>query len=308
VTNSASVPATQQVRTVNIVDTTAPVITRNGPAVVTVAVNSSYVDAGATALDSCEGNLTSAIVVGGLPIDTSAPGSFTVTYDVQDSSGNNAVQVTRTVNVTADTTPPVITLNGANPMNVNCGAGYTEPGYTAFDNVDGDITANVIVTGDTIVATTPPGSYSIIYTVQDAASNVGQVIRTVNVLNNCPLAVNILNGLNRNVDPGQNVTFDGQVTGAIGSTSLQWYFDNGQKSPQPISGANSEDLTLTNVDENDEGIYYLEASDAVTTAQSPNINFTVGTQIPAVGLLGLSALTAATALGGALGLRRRKKE
>ena len=38
-----------------------------------------------------------------------------MTYNVQDSSGNDAVQVTRIVNV-VDTTVPVITLKGANPV------------------------------------------------------------------------------------------------------------------------------------------------------------------------------------------------
>ncbi len=39
-----------------------------------------------------------------------------------------------------DTTPPVITLVGANPFTVNQGGTYTDPGATATDNVDGDLT------------------------------------------------------------------------------------------------------------------------------------------------------------------------
>ena len=42
-----------------------------------------------------DGDLTASIVTGGLPIDTSVVGNHTVTYDVSDSSGNAAVQVTR---------------------------------------------------------------------------------------------------------------------------------------------------------------------------------------------------------------------
>jgi len=53
--------------------------------------------------------LTASIVTGGLPIDTSAVGSSTVTYDVSDSAGNAADQVSRAVDV-ADTTNPTISV------------------------------------------------------------------------------------------------------------------------------------------------------------------------------------------------------
>ena len=45
------------------------------------------------------------------PVDTSTLGSYTVTYDVKDSSGNSAVQVVRNVNVAEAPTPPVIIVN-----------------------------------------------------------------------------------------------------------------------------------------------------------------------------------------------------
>ena len=44
-------------------------------------------------------------------VDTQTVGSYTVTYNVSDASGNAATEVTRTVNV-VDTTIPVITLTG----------------------------------------------------------------------------------------------------------------------------------------------------------------------------------------------------
>jgi len=77
-------------------DTTPPVITLLGNNTETIIVNGVYVDAGATATDDEDGDITDKIVIGGLPIDTSSAGSFTITYDVKDSSGNVA-QVTRTV-------------------------------------------------------------------------------------------------------------------------------------------------------------------------------------------------------------------
>ena len=61
------------------------------------------------ASDDRDGDLTAKVVVGGDTVDTSVLGVYTVTYNVSDTAGNAAVQVTRTVAV-ADTTAPVITL------------------------------------------------------------------------------------------------------------------------------------------------------------------------------------------------------
>ena len=97
-------------RTVTVIDIAPPVITVLGDNPATVEAGTPYTDAGATALDNMNGDLTANITVGGLPIDTSGPGSFTVTYDVTDSSGNT-VHAERTVNV-VDSTPPVLTIPG----------------------------------------------------------------------------------------------------------------------------------------------------------------------------------------------------
>ena len=87
-------------------DTTAPVITLLGDAVVQVEVGEPYSDAGATASDDFDGDITGDIVVVGDVIDTSSVGDHTVTYNVEDAAGNPAVEVTRTVNVVNETTKP----------------------------------------------------------------------------------------------------------------------------------------------------------------------------------------------------------
>ncbi len=178
-------------RTVNIVvaggavDTTAPIITLLGINTVSVVVGTPYIDAGATALDDVDGNITGSIVTAGLPIDTSAIGTFTVTYNVSDSAGNPAAPATRTVNVTSDITAPVITLLGADPVNVFVGAAYNDAGATAIDNVDGDITASIVTTGLPI-NTTIVGANTVTYTVADAAGNTAVKTRTVNVADTLP--------------------------------------------------------------------------------------------------------------------------
>ena len=79
-------------------DTTAPVITLLGDANVTVEQGSLYVDAGAVAMDDVDGNITDRIVVTN-PVDTSTPGVYTVRYNVADTAGNQAEEVTRRVEV-----------------------------------------------------------------------------------------------------------------------------------------------------------------------------------------------------------------
>jgi Big-like domain-containing protein/surface protein with Ig-like domain/putative Ig domain-containing protein/uncharacterized protein DUF11/VCBS repeat protein len=79
-------------------DSNAPVIQLRGDAIVNVVIDSTYSDAGATATDAEDGDLTSRIVVTN-PVDTTLLGTYTVTYNVSDLSGNAAAPVTRTVNV-----------------------------------------------------------------------------------------------------------------------------------------------------------------------------------------------------------------
>lgn len=80
-----------------------------------------------------------------------------------------------------DAEAPVITLLGANPLELNVGDVYTDPGATASDNIDGDLTSSIIVGGDT-VDTSTAGSYNVTYDVTDAAGNAAtQVTRVVNV-------------------------------------------------------------------------------------------------------------------------------
>jgi hypothetical protein len=79
-------------------DSTPPVIQLVGPATVNVTIDGTYADAGATASDAVDGDLTSRIVVTN-PVNTTVLGTYTVTYTVADLSGNAAVPVTRTVTV-----------------------------------------------------------------------------------------------------------------------------------------------------------------------------------------------------------------
>jgi hypothetical protein len=79
-------------------DYSIPIITLLGEASLSIVQWDTYTDEGATVADDTEGDITSNIVTIN-PVDTSIPGIYTVTYNVTDSVGNDADQVSRTVRV-----------------------------------------------------------------------------------------------------------------------------------------------------------------------------------------------------------------
>jgi hypothetical protein len=96
-------------------DTTPPVITLLGSASLSIVQGTSYTDAGATASDDVDGDITSHIAVVN-PVDTNTVGTYSVAYDVSDTAGNPAIEVTRSVSVTPTPPPPTETVlirNGA---------------------------------------------------------------------------------------------------------------------------------------------------------------------------------------------------
>ncbi len=80
-------------------------------------------------------------------------------------------------NLPQDTTPPVITLMGEQSIQLTVGDTYTEQGATATDDTDGDVTANIIISGT--VDTTTIGTYTVTYIVTDSAGNVSEATRVV---------------------------------------------------------------------------------------------------------------------------------
>ncbi|MBL4774933.1 MAG: S8 family serine peptidase [Mariprofundus sp.] len=88
-------------------DTVPPVITLLGISPTLVAQGTVYNDAGATATDNVDGNITGNIVTVN-PVNTALAGIYIVTYNISDAANNAATQVTRSVRVTATGT----TANG----------------------------------------------------------------------------------------------------------------------------------------------------------------------------------------------------
>ena len=180
VTDSSGNTATAQ-RTIVYDDRTAPVITLEGDNPLTVEKGSEVQDPGYTAIDDCDGDITDQVTV--------TQTKDAIDYTSTDAHGNTAT-AQRTL-VYVDTTPPVITLSGNAEMTIQSGDNFSDPGYTAQDAGDGDVTASVTTSGT--VDSGAPGDYTITYSVTDSAGNTGTAQRLVHV--------------KKPVDPGNKVVY-----------------------------------------------------------------------------------------------------
>ena len=159
-----------QTRTVKIVDLEKPVITLNGNTNVLICPNSEYQEEGYKAIDNYDGDITEKIKI--------TKKDNIITYFVKDSS-NNEAKVTRKI-IKEDKTSPSINLKGNKAITLYLGNTWKDPGYTANDNCDNDITNKVAISGS--VNTNKLGTYKITYAVKDSSQNQTTVQRTVKVI------------------------------------------------------------------------------------------------------------------------------
>ena len=389
-----------------LIDNFPPVITINGDNPVNLECHGVYSDAGATATDIESDDLTQFIGTVGLPIPTGTPGSYNVTYSVEDPITHLIVQKVRVVNV-LDTSVPVITLVGNTTLGWQRGVDFADPGYSATDACAGTINVNVTGVVDSNVA----GSYTLTYNATDgynaavtktrtvvvgdlvnfttqpvggdlyqtdpvssplvvtaafengvmpttyqwfvklgpivqgigtpAAIPVGNVITGVIPPNALPagsyelyLVINDQTGANESnhvvvrfgshmsittgltdvsfVD-GHDYNWAVEIAGGIGTLTYQWSKDDGAKAMVPLSdgggitGTNTNTLHFAPFDASMAGVYQVAVSDANESITVGPATITVGSGVPVGGALGLAALAAMTALGGAASLRRRNK-
>lgn len=106
-------------------------------------------------------------------------GTYNIEYSITNSKGRKKRTVKRMVTM-QETEKPVLKLTKGLTIKVQYGSKFTEPGYTAIDNYDGDISGAVEVQG--IVDTKQLGTYKLYYTVTDSSGNVATADRTVNVV------------------------------------------------------------------------------------------------------------------------------
>ncbi|MCF6243418.1 MAG: BspA family leucine-rich repeat surface protein [Sulfurovum sp.] len=78
------------------IDTISPIITLHGKSKIRLSLGDTYSDAGATAVDMVDGNITKNIHITNL-VDTATAGRYIVTYNVKDEAGNKAKEVSRNI-------------------------------------------------------------------------------------------------------------------------------------------------------------------------------------------------------------------
>ena len=157
-------------------DTANPELELFGGAGITREAGQAWAEPGAAGHDARDGNLTASITVSGT-VDMNTTGTYVLTYSVADAAGNEA-NASRTVTV-VDTTHPVLTLLGDANMSQAKNYAWVDPGATASDSLDGNLTSSITITGTVDVNTT--GVYTLTYSVSDGASNETNATRTVNV-------------------------------------------------------------------------------------------------------------------------------
>ena len=111
-------------------------------------------------------------------VDINAGNDLTRTLRFTDSEGNESRYVT-TIQFT-DNMHPAITLLGDNPLTLTSPVLPSDPGATATDFEDGDITADIeSYWAQTLGTEARQGTYNVKYTVEDSAGVIVEAIRQV---------------------------------------------------------------------------------------------------------------------------------
>lgn len=158
-------------------DEIPPIIELTGEKEITLSSPDFFVEDGFSAEDGYDGDLTLNVVSKQIRKD----GEYFIEYTVKDSSGNIGKAERKLI--IKDIVPPVITLNGENELFLNVPE-YSEAGYVANDDVDGDITPNVVFSSDYTAYT--EGDFTFTYSVTDSSGNKTEIQRKVHVKDDVP--------------------------------------------------------------------------------------------------------------------------
>ena len=155
-------------KNVTVVDRSNPIITVSKDSL-SVCPNADNYDIEYSAYDNYDGDISGNV--------TRQVVDDNLILSVSDSSFNvysKSISLIR-----EDLESPNISLNGNQSMYIPVGSTFSDPGYSAYDNCDGDVTNNVSVTGS--VDSSHAGNYTISYSVSDGMGNSNSVSRNVNV-------------------------------------------------------------------------------------------------------------------------------
>jgi hypothetical protein len=185
-----------------------PVLTLKGDSIIEMLEGDTFVEPGYTSIDDKDGDITHLVTVDGT-VQTAFAGKYALTYTSTDKTGNMAT-ATRAITVNGvpapEAKPPVIAQVGSDPIILHLGGTpYVEQGATAYDDIDGDISDQVAISGN--VDTSRAGNYSITYAVTNSAGLSASITRQVRILS-----------------PTETITrrpYSFSVNGKVGASSAQ---------------------------------------------------------------------------------------
>ena len=292
---------------VKAADTTAPVITLIGNLSITLEYGETYTDQGANVVDTIDGNsiITSGTLVG------SADSNHTITYNVSDTAGNAATEVTRTVIVNPLAIPVLGNVaaqtyykNSAITSLVipNTGGAYISS-CTSTPNLPNNLVLTDSNATNCILSGTPDANstatnYSIVAT--NSAGGVSAPL-TLNITVNNPSATDLQTPADQNLTVGLAMTQLSIINngGGISSCTPNPSLPNGLSinsatcaisgTPDSVQSATDYNITAVGADGNSSTILNIEVhatppavSLPILASASGDINATVGTPITAI--------------------------
>ncbi|MBT1450639.1 DUF5011 domain-containing protein [Glaciecola sp. XM2] len=221
-------------------DTTPPSLLLLGSPSITLEYGDTFTDPGATATDNVDGVLEVTVTQPNLE----QLGVQLIVYQAIDAAGN-AATLARELTI-VDTTPPVITLMGAQSMTLEYGDTFTDPGATATDLANGAIE---------VTATSPNleqlGAQVIVYEATDANGNAATLSRELVIQDTTPPAITIVGAASITIELGET------------------YFDDGATATDNFDDTIEVDVDLTQINADQLGEY-----EVLYTAIDSSGNFT----------------------------------
>lgn len=131
-------------------------------------------------------------------LDLKKVGNYSIIYSINILG--RPKKLVRNIHI-LDNDLPKIELSGPNPLYLDINEEYHEPGYTATDNYDGNISDKVKILGN--IKNNKPGKYELTYIVTDSSKNKRKTKRTVIVRKNIKNEIeNYIKDNNLNVSLG----------------------------------------------------------------------------------------------------------
>lgn len=260
--------------------------------------NGGFIDSSKVkAAKVCEGYVTA------VKQDTEKYASYIKCGDMYTTTGyvsNSSKNETTTTKTTKDTTKPDLVLKGEKEVVIKVGDRFEDPGVTATDNIDGDISSSVKKSGN--VDTSKAGTYTITYSVSDKAGNESEVKRTVKVVSTATTTktetTKKTTTKKSSVTTTKKVTTKRPTTPPVitlyGSKTItiyvgERYDDPGYSATDSLGGNITSSVKITgNVNTSVAGTYYLTYSVTDNYGNKSSVSRTIVVKSSSIPLTGIS--------------------